>query len=89
MNWIKVKDSHPPIKKHVLLYYRKGKKYIITEGYLTDRAEDLGDGDMPVEAWRAIGYGLTYFDACDRQLQSLTAKKSKNEVISWTELPII
>lgn len=86
MNWIDTKERLPEKKKRVLLYYKKNKEYIMTEGYITDEAEDTASEDNPVEFWRSHGYGLTWYDS-QRQIQSLLAKSSKNKVLFWTELP--
>jgi hypothetical protein len=87
-------SEQPELRKRVLLKYKKGTLGpFLIEGYLTDVAHDLGkkddidSGRHNTEFWRGCGYGLCYFDFSDRQLQSLTAKKSKNQVLEWALLP--
>lgn len=80
-------NDNPPLREEVLLKYKKGNKIVIVQGYLTDRAKDLARKSHPESFWRSVGYGLTYYDYAERQLCSLTAKKSKNEVLGWTQLP--
>lgn len=91
MKWISVKDKLPTQRTNLLLIYRKGDREVITQGYLIDTAKysDLKINKEPnkEEFWRSLGYGLTFYDYANRQIQSLTAKKSKNEVTHWAELP--
>lgn len=96
MNWVSVNDRLPKQGERVLLLYCKAKKSghsggsigeFMTEGYLLDRAETLANESLDRAFWVRNGYGFAFFDYTDRQIQSLTANKSTNQVTHWAELP--
>ena len=87
LHWVSTDDKILILKEKVLVCYLHNGKQILTEGYITDRAKDLSTSEHPEEFWRSCGRGLTWFDALHRQIQSLTAKKSKNKVTHW--MPMI
>ena len=103
IDWIKISDEMPPESLdlqnplYVMLLYEKrgkssyrsrGKKGIfVTQGYLIDDAKRCASEINPVEFWINNGYGLTFYDYTDRQIQSMTAKASKNNVIAWSYMP--
>ena len=82
IDWIDV-ETKPELNKPILIHYLKGKQSCVTEGYLIDKAVQCAKETHPVEFWRSVGYGLVFMDYADRQLESLTAKKSKNKVTHW------
>lgn len=82
------KTTKPDLNRQILLKYKKGNKgEVITQGYLTDDAENNAKTYNTVEFWKGLGKGETYYDYADRQIQSLNAAKSKNTVVAWDELP--
>jgi hypothetical protein len=86
--WVSVEDKLPDINKSVLLLYYKGKEGpFAIQGGLVDRALQAATENCPVDFWRKRGYGLCYVDYCDRDLQNLPAKKSKNQITHWMPLP--
>jgi hypothetical protein len=86
--WVSVEDKLPDINKPVLLLYYKGKEGpFAIQGGLVDRALQAATENCPVDFWRKRGYGLCYVDYCDRDLQNLPAKKSKNQITHWMPLP--
>lgn len=94
--WSKIEDKLPEFNKPILIKYIKGKQgEVITQGYYQDEAQEIADrcsellGEENIkiaESWRNNGYGLTWFDYSNRQIQALGAKTSKNKVIAWTEI---
>jgi len=84
MNW---KELPPPYNKQVLLKYQKGKEIVITQGYFENEPKRLARPNNDEQFWIRCGYGDCYFDYSRRQIESLTAKKSKNKVLNWMELP--
>jgi hypothetical protein len=86
--WVSVEDKLPDLNKPVLLLYYKGKEGpFAIQGGLVDRALQAATENCPVDFWRKRGYGLCYVDYCDRDLQNLPAKKSKNQITHWMPLP--
>jgi hypothetical protein len=86
--WVSVEDKLPDLNKSVLLLYYKGKEGpFAIQGGLVDRALQAATENCPVDFWRKRGYGLCYVDYCDRDLQNLPAKKSKNQITHWMPLP--
>lgn len=81
----KYPENKPPYKTPLLLKYtRKGKPgECITEGYFLDKAKSLATDRHSEEFWRSHNYGDVFFDYADRQIQSLTAKGSKNIIQGW------
>ena len=87
MNWISVKDRLPEPYELVLIYYTKGNRPTYSEGIIYDSAKHLHSDSHREAFWRSCGYGLVWEDGFGRQIQSLTAKKSKNNVTHWMPLP--
>ena len=86
MEWISVRDRLPKLRETVFIYYIKSGKPFMTQGVLRDEAVECASERHPVSFWRNLGYDLTWYDD-KRQIQSLTAKKSKNNVTHWMPLP--
>lgn len=78
-------ENLPEKERTVLIQYIKGyspnrtrgaeKGTYVTQGFLRDEAEYTASENCPEEFWRERGYGLTWFDYSERQIESLTAKK--------------
>jgi hypothetical protein len=79
MEWISVNDRLPEPYELVWIYDAKGKRPTQSEGMIYDQSIHLSQESHDTNFWRRCGYGLVWEDGFGRQIQSLTAKKSKNK----------
>jgi hypothetical protein len=86
-DWISVKDRLPEEYELVWVFYMRKNRPTQSEGMIYDSSKHLASESHPESFWKSVGYGLVWEDGFGRQIQSLTAKKSKNNVTHWMPLP--